>query len=428
MIVKSVLRRSIVSLVIVGLVPSTMLPAYAFTGGVTTVYSNPTPTTIQRARTFAAVTPELNQTYQRTMRTAQTAAAVATASRGIIRGMLGSLMTIATLATLASDVHGIWTKKADNTNDLIGQLESCNPTCYEYAASGQTAYQTSPAAACSAFIATIKDPDYTYTYVSSTVNQCTIKYASNKDGSGATVSTPIVSRPAPPRTTETVFTDQDIETALQQNNRQLPILKTLDEMDLSVPFPAPEVEDMPQPIVISPTTITNPDGSKTIQQTTLEPYRSTPDGPVQWRKKDAVTEISAPAPDGTTTSKTSTTTTDKGQQSTPEKAPEAPATDTALPEQPKLYTKKYPDGMTGVWRDQRSAMANSPLFTLPRMLMPSSVGSGGSCPVMNVNLTFSQWANFGTKDVAPPCYVWDWGKAICIVSACLLARRLIFGG
>lgn len=112
---------------------------------------------------------------------------------------------------------------------------------------------------------------------------------------------------------------------------------------------------------------------------------------------------------------------------TPDKPPEAPATDTPLPEQPKLYKQKYPEGITGVWQKNRDLMANSPLFTIAKTLMPA-VGMGGSCPTMPVNLNFSQWANFGTRDVAPPCVVWDWGKAICIVSACLLARRLIFGG
>lgn len=129
----------------------------------------------------------------------------------------------------------------------------------------------------------------------------------------------------------------------------------------------------------------------------------------------------------TTNTAVSNTTTTANKPETP-LAPADPAADTALPGQPKLYTKKYPDGITGVWRTQKDLMANSPLFTLSRQLMPSSVGSSGSCPSMPVNLNFAQWANFGVKDVAPPCQVWDWGRAICIVSACLLARRLIFGG
>ena len=109
------------------------------------------------------------------------------------------------------------------------------------------------------------------------------------------------------------------------------------------------------------------------------------------------------------------------------KEEDAPAVDSDLPAQPKLYKKVYPEGIAGVWKTHTDAMATSPLFKLGKDLMPT-VGGGGSCPTMNVDLNFSQWANFGTKDVAPPCQVWDWGKAIIIVSSLLLARALIFGG
>lgn len=103
------------------------------------------------------------------------------------------------------------------------------------------------------------------------------------------------------------------------------------------------------------------------------------------------------------------------------------SSDTPLPGAPKLYKQKYPDGLAGVWRTQRDLMVATPLFTLAKGLMPS-VAMSGTCPKMPVNLTFSSWANYGVKDLAPPCQVWDWGRAICIVSALLLARRLIFGG
>lgn len=423
---KNNFKRVVVALVISGVLPALSIPANAFSGGVTTVYTAPTPTTIERARTFAATTPELNQTYQRTMRTAQTAAAVATASRGIIRGLLGSLMTIATLVTLASDVHGIWTKKADGTNDLMGEAKVCSPVCYEYSITGQSTFFPTPAQACTAWLATIKDPAYTYSFVSTTTYFCTFKYASNTDGSGATDRMPVIGRELPPNTTIKPLTDEEVDAALQKNDRQLPILKTLDDLQQPVPFPSPEVEDMPQAIPISPVTTTHPDGSKTIVQTTLEPYRAG-NNDIQWRKKETVTEVSKPAADGSTTTTTGTTTTDTGKTSAPDKAPEAPATDTPLPEQPKLYKQKYPDGMVGVYKTARTAMGTSPLFTMAKDLMPSVAG-GGSCPTMPVNLTFASWANFGVKDVAPPCQVWDWGRAIIVVSALLLARRLVFGG
>lgn len=117
-------------------------------------------------------------------------------------------------------------------------------------------------------------------------------------------------------------------------------------------------------------------------------------------------------------------TTPKDAEKTPE---DYTATDAALPGQPTLYTPKYPRGIVGVWDDQKAQLNNTPLARLAPSLMPSVPG-GGACPAMPINLTFTTWASFGVADVAPPCYVWDWAKAIVILGALLLARALIFGG
>lgn len=428
MITSRPVRAIVSALVILGLMPAATLPAYAFTGGVTTVYRSPTPDTIERARTFAAKTPELDQTYQRTMRSAASKVAVASALRRALRGFVEKLPLIGAIAILASDLYGIWRKNADGSNDLVGQPVACGTQCKEYSVNGSP-WNPTPAGACTAWLATISDPGYSYGFVSSTEVRCTYKYTDNKLGTGAQDGATVISRISSPNTPQPPYaiSDAELETALKADKPFIPILRQMDDLGQPVDFPSPEVEDIPQSIVINPTTKTRPDGSKAITQVRLDPYRDEPDGPIYWRKREFVTEVSKPAPDGTTTSTTSTTTTDTGQSSTPEKSPEAPATDTALPAQPKLYKQKYPDGITGVWQASRDVMANSSLFTIAKTLMPT-VGLSGSCPTMPVNLNFSQWANFGTKDVAPPCQVWDWGRAICIVSACLLARRLIFGG
>lgn len=427
---KLIVKRGVVALVIAGVIPALSIPANAFSGGVTTVYTSPTATTVSRARTFTATTPELNQTYQRTMRTAQTAAAVATASRGVIRGLLGTAMTIGTLAILASDVYGIWTKKADGTNELMGKPLNCDATsCYEYSVSEFEFRGPTAMSACVDFarVVNTRGGNYFFEAVRTDDRFCYYKYTDKNAPYSVTTSEKYILKFAIPlNNTLQPYADADVESVLLKNDRLLPILKTLDDLDKSISFPAPEVEDMPQPIPINPVTVTRPDGSKTITQTTLEPYRAT-NNDVQWRKNETVTEVSKPAADGTTTSTTGTTATETGKSSVPEKPSEAPATDTPLPGPPKLYTRKYPDGLTGVWAAQRALMVATPLFTLAKGLMPS-VAMSGSCPTMPINLTFSNWANFGTKDVAPPCEVWDWGKAITIVSALLLARSLIFGG
>ncbi|MGJ7530410.1 hypothetical protein [Variovorax sp. GB1P17] len=127
--------------------------------------------------------------------------------------------------------------------------------------------------------------------------------------------------------------------------------------------------------------------------------------------------------DGTVTESTTDTTAPGDEQKPEEPAP----VDTALPGLPKLYEAKYPDGLEGVWRDQKDKLKNTSLSQLTSQLMPQ-VGSGGSCPTMNIDLTFAQWASYGTRNIAPPCEVWDWARLIVIASALLLARALVFGG
>ena len=128
-----------------------------------------------------------------------------------------------------------------------------------------------------------------------------------------------------------------------------------------------------------------------------------------------------------TTGATISSTTVTSQPSMPERAEEEAApVDKALPAQPKLYTPKYPQGLVGVWNAKKSELDSAPLVQLLESLMPA-VGSSGSCPswMLPVDVGF---ASYGTYNVAPPCWVWDFGKVIIIISALLLARRLIFGG
>lgn len=132
----------------------------------------------------------------------------------------------------------------------------------------------------------------------------------------------------------------------------------------------------------------------------------------------------------TNTSSTVTTTTNPDGSKTVENQDSPPtqdgATDSPLPDVPTLYTKKYPDGLEGVWQQKKDQLKNSPLLQLTNSLMPS-IGTGGTCPSFMIPLDVGI-RDFGVHDVAPPCYVWDWAKVIVIVSALLLARALIFGG
>jgi len=101
--------------------------------------------------------------------------------------------------------------------------------------------------------------------------------------------------------------------------------------------------------------------------------------------------------------------------------------DTPLPPIPDLYTRKYPDGIVGVWNSKIAEIKETPLFALGKNLMPT-LPTAGTCPHWLVPLDFGKLGQFGSGDVSPPCWVWDFGKVVIVVSSLLLARRLIFGG
>lgn len=103
-------------------------------------------------------------------------------------------------------------------------------------------------------------------------------------------------------------------------------------------------------------------------------------------------------------------------------------TDPSMPPIPELYVRKYPDGITGIWQAKSEAIKQASLFTLAAQLMPTNVVAG-TCPSWQLSLNLGpSWAQLGTHEIAPPCWIWDVCKAIIIVSALMLARRLIFGG
>jgi len=122
-----------------------------------------------------------------------------------------------------------------------------------------------------------------------------------------------------------------------------------------------------------------------------------------------------------------TITTDGGGTVTDAPAPDAgtPAVDRDLPPVPDLYTQKYPDGLAGVWAAEMSAIRETPIFAFLDSLVPST-GDGG-CPVWS----FSPGAVLGINvagDLSVPCYVWSFVRLIMVITALLLARRLVFGG
>lgn len=278
----------------------------AFTGGVTT-YDYPDADRVRRTTVnVAKAGPEFDATYQRTMRTAQTKAAAARALVGVVKGIAG-ISTILTLGTLAVELNGIWKKDSAGNNVLEVKVERCmsNTPCYLYTAqnepsSPKTLHPTL-VSACTAGAGFMSTGGQTFTYSYAIVEDLLCVHIKSSDGQRYTSSFGRVEVPPPPPDLF-VLTDQQLaeRMAISRPTTMPRILDDLDDRGLVIPWPEPEVEDMPVPIVLSPRVTTNPDGSKVTQQTTLLPYRG-PDGKtVNWERQTATTTTSAPAPDGST--------------------------------------------------------------------------------------------------------------------------------
>ena len=111
----------------------------------------------------------------------------------------------------------------------------------------------------------------------------------------------------------------------------------------------------------------------------------------------------------------------------PEEEPDDPPTDTPLGDIPKLYERKYPDGIVGIWNQKSQQIKQTPIFTFASAVMPTGLG-GGSCPSWTLDLNLSQHMDMGSHQLEPPCWVWDVARGIVLVGALILARALVFGG
>lgn len=167
------------------------------------------------------------------------------------------------------------------------------------------------------------------------------------------------------------------------------------------------------------TTNTDP-GTKTTTKTTTEKATYSGSNVTTSTTTNTVTNITNNI---TNITKTETETETKED----DKEQEDPPIDSPFKDIPELYKQKYPDGIGGVVNKSMNELKTTPLFGLPALLTPS-LPSTGSCPSWQLDLSLASWAGYGVQTVQAPCWVWDFGKVVIIISALLLARRLIFGG
>jgi hypothetical protein len=284
-------------------------------------------TNVSRART-----PELDQTYQRTMRRAQSAAAASKAVRGVLRTVSG-LGLLLTVVELAGDIHAIIKPQPDGTIFFEKpDPDYCLAECYQYQAAAVTAagdpresdWFYSRQSACAALAPLLASNGYAFTNISTNLYRCDYSVRApdgslssrvgdvRRRGAGPTPGVPMPQR----------VSDSDLDEQLK-NWPGLPrLIEELDKKGHPIPFPEPDLEDLPKPIVLPPTVTKNPDGSTRTEQTTLIPSQEAPGGPVNWRREVVTSTTSAPGPDGsTTTTPQGTTTSSTGRPATADEPP-----------------------------------------------------------------------------------------------------------
>ena len=354
---------------------------------------------------------------------------IATAAAGCLTG--GMVGCVIGAATVGIPFLTAWMSASNvRFNPTTSVLEQKDPTscftnCTYWLPSGvnnSPNYLTPEAACVAVYAAGTYGPGITFTYVDPVTAYgqafCHgIKAGVATDGGFAM---PNGARP-PDSGTWMPSTPQLVKDALYKN---VPSPAIVDELAKygNINWSVPTVSLTGPATVTSPTTTTtNPDGTKKIVSSTTPITYSGPKATAGPTTTTTTTQSSTGAVTGTTTE----TTTPGTEAAKPD---EGSPSDTALPALPKLYTRQYPDGLVGVWNTKSAAVKATPLMTLVGNLMPDNLGSSGACPRWVLPMDIATWASFGSADVSPPCYLWDFGKAVIIVSSLLLARRLIFGG
>lgn len=398
----------------------------AFTGGVTT-YSGQAGLTVERAVTAAAKAgPEFDATYQRTMRSAQTAAAAGKLARGLLRTFTG-LGLLLTAVEFSHDMG--W------TGEFAGTLtkpdpNACAANCVtvRYTVGSYKSAAAAPSTSCQDAIsgANAINAAGGGTYVIRTYSgvqpdgerRCLFNTKTSSGVDYGPGSTPAENQldVAPTAGIRPTVTDAEIEDQLKAWPGLPRLLDDMEKAGKPVPFVGDPVEDLPQPLVLSPRTTLNPDGSKRISTVTLRPYRG-PDGKtINWERSEVVQEVSAPDAQGNTVTRTTTTTSNGG----PSASSEPPKTD----DRPEC--EKSPNSLGCIEMDQPTG--EIPKATKDVSYVAETLFGSGACPA---NKTIAQTLT-GRPIVlsyAPTCDALStYVKPIIIAIALFMAYLIILPG
>ncbi|ABR91675.1 Hypothetical protein mma_1783 [Janthinobacterium sp. Marseille] len=98
--------------------------------------------------------------------------------------------------------------------------------------------------------------------------------------------------------------------------------------------------------------------------------------------------------------------------------------DPDMPEVPELYEQKYPDGIAGVWRDNKPNIESTQFWQGIKTMFPNF--GGGQCPAWSMSFNIMPGANYGSLPFDTPCWIFQAIGLIILTTAAFTARKIIF--
>jgi hypothetical protein len=181
---------------------------------------------------------------------------------------------------------------------------------------------------------------------------------------------------------------------------------------------------------VKTTTKTNPDGSTetttTKEKTVVNPTTTgttTGDSRTTFPTQTVTTSTTV----NNTTNQTTTNTEvveHPAEEQTQQEDDDVSFVDSTMPALPELYSQKYPDGIAGVWRDNKPDIKSTAFYQGVASMFPSF--SGGQCPSFGMSFQIGNIGNYGNQVFNVPCWIYQVIGLIMMVTATFTARKIIF--
>lgn len=90
-----------------------------------------------------------------------------------------------------------------------------------------------------------------------------------------------------------------------------------------------------------------------------------------------------------------------------------------------FYTSAYPDGITGIWNANKSALSQTSFISAIGKLTPQLGGDSGNCPTWSIDLSAMR---LGSQSFDVPCWIFSALRVFFLITTLFTARAIIFGG